>query len=77
VIFEVPDVLATAEVWSLITGSDAESIEHDGAIVHLCDRELVFRTGPANHITSLEFTGAGESLAGKSFGIGESSLNFL
>jgi hypothetical protein len=43
----------------------------------LCDRELVFRTGPANHIKSLEFTGAGESLAGKSFGIGESSLNFL
>ena len=77
VIIEVPDVLAAAEVWSLITDQEVEHTAEDSAVIHLCDRELVFRTGPANHITALEFTGSSDELQGKSITIGQSSLKFL
>lgn len=82
VIFEVPDVAGTARVWSLLTGQpeSAQSAEDDtdgGVVIHLHDRDLVFRNGTANHITALEFTCAKESLRGQSLVIGDSVLDFL
>jgi catechol 2,3-dioxygenase-like lactoylglutathione lyase family enzyme len=76
-IFEVPDVLATAEVWSLITNKTVQPQEDDGAVIDLCDRELVFRTGRANRITELEFTGAQGDLRGRTISIGDSALRFV